>query len=186
MALPLRKREKLTDASVQGRVWPRWPTDAPLPPICDFLGGEASIAAGLASSPEEAPTTMLDIIQSHNLGGGNPKVVYLNYHLHRAKTSRSEPLSREQVRQLRQEHVRRYDESPHLQARWRGVYAMVRRRRATEAQAKVKAAQPSRACLWLAVMQPAEADPPCPSPMTTCSTLAAPSSSRRRWTWTPQ
>lgn len=85
IALPLRRVRLPVAGHLRGEMWPSSGT----PAIADS-GEDAQPRGGEAALPldDQAPDSIDRLISEHKLGGGNPKAVFLNYELHKAKVSR--------------------------------------------------------------------------------------------------
>lgn len=130
VALPLRRRLGAEAEALAGRCWPDDLKLQPLagarpqhPPREEQQEEGALVPVAGAGDLAEA-----HIVERFKLGGGNPKVMYLNFVVQKASAARA--LSRADVQDLRKEHVQRYDSSEELRARWRKIFDAARRRKA--------------------------------------------------------
>ena len=93
--------------------------------------GEAAAAGPVVPDPEPA---MLD-----QIGGGNPKVMFINFRLAQRRRAVGASLPVAEVKTLRESAVKDYDESADLRARWRVLFD-VKRGRLRVAQQRGQAA----------------------------------------------
>lgn len=162
ISLPLRRRQKLADASVQGRSWPQGALEGDMKaPLLDAAadGGSAIAAEG---PPELGEVNQIAQLK---LGGGNPKVMYVNYNMHLAKVGRSQGMTREDVRALRPELVQRYDHSVDLQTRWRHIFGLVFSQKKAAKQLPVQLPQTPSSKMWPGDMQPIADEEATPLPI---------------------
>lgn len=160
MSLPLRRRTPIESAATHGRCWP---DTAPKPALIDDppTSGDQVVATQLSASaaPELGE---LHLVERINLGGGNPKVAFLNFELQKARAARAgNAFGRAEVQALRQELVRRYDASEQLQRRWKVIFDAVRKHKAQKAAKLGDTTAPIHSdCsdLWPGHMQPGPGD----------------------------
>jgi len=122
------------------------------------LGGEGEAAAcGLDINVEE-------------LGGGNPKVCFINYKLMQLKRRRGS-LTQAQTKAARTAAVREYDEHEAIKQRWARIFSYVLARRKQKKENPVAAGEaratatedPHRCLVWSETLQ--VADQPCAGPV---------------------
>lgn len=115
--------------------------------------GDEDVRAGEEPHParplQEPNPNAARIENMENLGGGNPKMMYINWRIRQATSSSAGDLSFQQLNEMRKKLARDYDESDALKLRWRWIFKSVQTRRrvakpAEEPQTTIIAAQP----LW--------------------------------------
>ena len=117
--------------------------DAPVEPL-DFPASsrEGSLAPG-------------EIAGIEHLGGGNPKVCYINHKI-RTKAQSHDGTTRAVIEQWRKSAAEEYDRSPHLQTRWKGAFKYVvdrRRERRSNSSIVAETGQSREAPVWESSMQ---------------------------------
>lgn len=137
MALTSAKKKPLLAAETHGYCWPALPGPQPL----QQLVGVEQQAGATGARPVDARrgrqtlavVSSLDDHSMSKLGGGNPKVMYINHQIQVASSNRT--LSKADVQDLRRQHVAVYDSNPVVRERWGKIYQAVRRKKQLQAAA---------------------------------------------------
>ena len=132
---------------VQGRAWPGARSLAPL------AENEAQGPVAQDQSDLDADQDLEVVPQRcFGLGGGNPKVMYLNYQLALATEAAMGSMGKVAVQALRTHHVQLYDSSPALRERWATIYKASKRKQHKKPDSS-PARAPASSELWPGHMQ---------------------------------
>lgn len=152
-ALPLRRRHLVDAMEAQSRCWPDEEGLSMGTPAIVDEHSEAPLATAVAPLTCDVPS--LDAFDHMKLGGGNPKVMYINYQMHRASVVQRGSLTRAGVAALRSELVEKYDGDADLRGRWRTLFDSARRRKAEQVALSSASREVHSSALWPGDMQPA-------------------------------
>lgn len=131
-------------------------------PLTDAAPSLGQAPLALEEGPEEAPEepgAVEDASLLEGIGGGNPKMLYMNYMLKAHKKFLNRTLSKQEVTENMQKFKDGYDNSPEIQRRWKSIYGAKFRRqqhlRKAQPVAEAGAPQSPWSPMWPATMQAA-------------------------------
>lgn len=157
IALHLRHRCKQADDRLHGDCWPEPAEGGTAAALEDGAPGASCCPDGAIVLAPTAPAidegSLASFVTTHKLGGGNPKVLYLNYILHTHRLARTDTMSRDVVQALRRQETDRYDSDEGLQHRWRAIFQIIRRGKQVAQQAPAPRALALSSDLWPGHMQ---------------------------------
>lgn len=152
LSLKLRRPVVAGVQQAQGRCWPQWPVPNLSPLLDRDIEATSEHQLGLSANTAQEVCEVTRL----KLGGGNPKMVFINYKLHMAKESRSNKMSRAEVQAFMRGKVAEYDQSLELQTRWRTIFDALRKRKMSAASEPSLPIAHRSSDLWPGHMRPAD------------------------------